>query len=59
MPGYFAAMRLPILRGRDIAETDGANAPGVVVINERFAEVRGRARTPIGKRIHARRQEPG
>src|SRR6185503_11811696 len=50
-PGYFAAMRLPIVRGRDIAETDGANAPGVVVINERFAEVQWPGEDALGKRI--------
>ena len=50
-PGYFAAMRLPILRGRDIAETDGANAPGAVVINERFAEIQWPGEDALGKRI--------
>ena len=50
-PGYFAAMRLPILRGRDIAETDGANAPGVVVINERFAEIQWPGEDALGRRI--------
>src|SRR6185436_9259269 len=30
-PGYFATMRLPLLRGRDVAETDRADAPRVVV----------------------------
>jgi putative ABC transport system permease protein len=50
-PGYFAAMRLPILRGRDIAETDGPNAPGVVVINERFAEVLWPGEDALGRRI--------
>ncbi len=51
MPGYFAAMRLPILRGRDIAATDDANAPGVVVINERFAEVQWPGEDALGRRI--------
>ncbi|MET0619988.1 MAG: ABC transporter permease [Thermoanaerobaculia bacterium] len=50
-PGYFAAMRLPILRGRDIAETDGATAPGVVVINERFAEIQWPGEDALGRRI--------
>ena len=50
-PGYFAAMRLPIVRGRDIAETDGANAPGVVVINERFAEIQWPGEDALGRRI--------
>ncbi len=50
-PGYFAAMRQPILRGRDIAETDDANAPGVVVINERFAEIQWPGEDALGRRI--------
>jgi putative ABC transport system permease protein len=36
-PGYFRALRVPVVAGRDIAESDTAEAPAVVVINERFA----------------------
>ena len=36
-PGYFRALRVPVLAGRDIAEGDTAQAPPVVVINERLA----------------------
>jgi len=35
-PGYFSTVGLPLLRGRDISERDGASAPGVVVVNESF-----------------------
>ena len=50
-PEYFATMGIPILRGRDIAETDRADAPNVVVVNESFANAQWPAGDAIGKRI--------
>jgi putative ABC transport system permease protein len=50
-PGYFTAMRLPIVRGRDISDADTVSAPGVVVINERAAKEYWPGEDPIGKRI--------
>ncbi len=35
-PGYFRTVGMRLLKGRDIAETDGAESPGVVVVNESF-----------------------
>jgi predicted permease len=37
--GYFSAMRIPILAGRDIAATDKADAPLVVVVNQALARM--------------------
>jgi putative ABC transport system permease protein len=51
LPGYFATMRIPLLRGRDVAETDVMGAPPVVVINEIFATRHWPGEDPIGKRI--------
>jgi putative ABC transport system permease protein len=51
MPGYFAAMRLPILRGRDITVADTVTAPDVVIINQRAASEYWPGEDPIGKRI--------
>jgi putative ABC transport system permease protein len=51
MPGYFATMRLPILRGRDVAATDALDAPGVVLVNEFLANRTWPGEDPIGKRI--------
>ncbi|HKG91321.1 MAG TPA: ABC transporter permease [Gemmatimonadaceae bacterium] len=34
---YFAAMRVPLLRGRDFAPTDDERAPGVAIVNETLA----------------------
>lgn len=35
-PGYFAAMGIPLLRGRVIDEQDNADARGVIVVNAAF-----------------------
>ncbi len=37
-PGYFELLRVPLLRGRGILETDAAGAPGVIVVNEAAAD---------------------
>jgi putative ABC transport system permease protein len=36
-PGYFAAMRIPLRAGRDVAPGDREGAPNVMVINEALA----------------------
>ena len=51
LPGYFDAMGIPILRGRDVAFTDRADAPRVVLINEFMAKHNWPNEDPIGKRI--------
>jgi putative ABC transport system permease protein len=50
-PGYFAAMRLPIVRGRDITDSDNATAPGVIIINEQAARQYWPGEDPLGKRV--------
>src|SRR5439155_11923831 len=50
-PGYFEAMRLPLVRGRDISTNDNESAPDVVIINERAAREYWRGVDPVGKRI--------
>jgi putative ABC transport system permease protein len=50
-PGYFAAMHLPIVRGRDITDSDNATAPGVIIINERAARQYWPGEDPLGKRV--------
>ena len=37
-PDYFKTLRIPMLRGRDVQPSDGADAPGVVVVSRSFAE---------------------
>lgn len=50
-PGYFSTMRIPILSGRDVAATDRAGAPRVVVINELMAKTHWPGQSALGKRI--------
>ena len=51
MPGYFEAMRLPVLRGRAIADSDDERAAGVVIINARAAGQYWPGQDPTGMRI--------
>ena len=51
LPGYFAAMGIPVLRGRDISATDRQGAPGVIVINEYMARRHWPGESALGKRI--------
>jgi putative ABC transport system permease protein len=50
-PGYLASMKLPLVRGRDIAESDTLASPDVVLINERAARKYWPGEDPLGKRI--------
>ena len=49
-PGYFAAMGIPIKRGREFTDADAAGAPGAIIVNESFA-TRYLAGDPLGQRI--------
>jgi predicted permease len=50
-PGYFSAVGIPMLLGRDFADTDTANAPRVTVINESMARFYFGKRSPLGEPI--------
>jgi predicted permease len=50
-PGYFRTAGVRLVRGRDIADRDRADAPGVVVINEAFARAHFPGEDPIGRRL--------
>jgi predicted permease len=52
-PGYFAALGIPMMRGRDIAASDDDGAPLVAVVNEAFAQQYWPGQDPIGKRIRS------
>jgi putative ABC transport system permease protein len=56
-PGFFAALRIPLRRGRLLAAEDGPQAPPVVVVNEAFAEAFLRGGDPLGSRIAVAGQE--
>jgi len=48
-PGYFAAMGIPLLRGREFSVSDNANSTPVVVINQKLAETLWPGQDPLGK----------
>lgn len=50
-PGYFEALRVPLLRGRLFNEADGPEAPRVILINETLARLYFRGADPVGRRI--------
>ena len=50
-PGYLRAMGLPLKRGRFFTEEDGAQRPGLVVINETLAERYFPGADPVGQRL--------
>ncbi len=56
--GYFDALGIPLVQGRMFADSDGADDPLVVLVNETFAEEHFPGEDPIGKRIaYERRAE--
>ncbi len=57
-PGYFDAMRIPLIRGRTITDLDRAGAPGVAVVNEVLARQFWPGGDPIGQRIRLGGNEP-
>lgn len=50
-PGYFAALRIPILRGRSFTEQDRADSAPVAVIDETLARRHFPGEEPIGKHL--------
>jgi putative ABC transport system permease protein len=50
-PGYFKAMWLPILRGRDVSDADRLGTPDVVLVNDFFARRYWPNEDAVGKRI--------
>src|SRR5687768_12246432 len=50
-PDYFATMRVPLLRGRDFAVSDGLDAPPVIIVNDALVRSYFGDTDPIGKRL--------
>jgi len=50
-PGYFETMGIPFVAGRDIAATDGTDAPRVMVITQSLAELFFPGQNPLGRTL--------
>lgn len=52
-PSFFRTLSIALQGGRNLAATDGAGAPPVAVVNERFVRRFGLGADAIGKRVRA------
>jgi putative ABC transport system permease protein len=50
-PGYFKTLGIPLLAGREFADTDDGKAPNVVIINESLKRQLWPHEDPLGKRV--------
>jgi len=50
-PGFFSAMRIPLIAGRDLAKSDRAGSPPVLVINQLMARTLFPGQEPLGKHV--------
>jgi putative ABC transport system permease protein len=51
MPGYFAAMGIPVTAGRDFRNTDTRTEAAVALVNETFARQCWPGLDPVGRRV--------
>jgi putative ABC transport system permease protein len=52
--GYFETLQIPLLAGRDFADSDTATSPLVAIVNERFAHTYFGNADPIGRTFRVR-----
>ncbi|MCC6394761.1 MAG: ABC transporter permease [Bryobacterales bacterium] len=50
-PGFFHLLRIPLLEGRDFRDSDAADAPPVVIVNETFAKRYFHGGSAIGRKV--------
>ncbi len=54
-PGYFTALRIPLLAGRNFSwESDLPDRPSAIIVNSTFARMYGGSRSLLGKRVQLR-----
>ncbi len=53
LPGYFSAVGIPLVAGREFGKEDGEHAPLTTVINEVMARTLFPGRNPLGRRVSA------
>jgi macrolide transport system ATP-binding/permease protein len=50
-PGFFATLRIPILRGREFNESDGPAAPAVAIVSQKMADLYWPGQDPVGQKF--------
>ena len=50
-PGYFSTLGTPLLSGRHFTPADALNTPGVIIVNEAFAQKFFAGENPIGRTV--------
>ena len=50
-PGYFETMKIPVLRGRDITDSDNDHAPGAIVIDQALQRQFFGTEDPLGAHV--------
>jgi predicted permease len=50
-PGYFGTLGLPLIAGREFTDADAAEAPRVVIINEKVARSSWGDQSPVGRSL--------
>jgi putative ABC transport system permease protein len=58
-PGYFSALRIPLLRGRLLNRYDSRDAANSLVINEAYAQRHFPGENPVGKQLRTPADERG
>jgi predicted permease len=48
-PGYFAALGIPLIAGREFTDADTVNSPRVAIVNQTFAKKFGLGHDAVGK----------
>ncbi len=56
-PGYFATMRVPLVRGRDVEDTDRQDTQYVAVVSRSFADLYWPGQDPLGRHFSTALQE--
>src|SRR5690606_34855549 len=50
-PGFFDTLRIPVLMGRDVRDSDNLDAPLVAVVSQSFAQRHWPGQDPLGRHL--------
>jgi predicted permease len=57
-PEYFRVLHIPLVRGRQLSDTDDDGAPRVALVNQAFVVRHFRGKDPIGHRLRFAAEDP-